>query len=106
DRLPGLLRDLLAEWGLVVDGPPTHGYCALVVAVLADGAEAVLKVAFPDDESEHEALVLQHWGGRGAVRLLRADPHRRALLLERLQSRDLTALWDVDACGVVGGLYG
>jgi len=106
DRLPGLLRDLLAEWGLVVDGPPTHGYCALVVPVLADGAEAVLKVAFPDDESEHEALVLQHWGGRGAVRLLRADPHRRALLLERLQSRDLTELWDVEACEVVGGLYG
>jgi streptomycin 6-kinase len=106
DRLPGLLRDLTAEWGLVVDGPPTHGYCALVVPVVADGAEAVLKIAFPDDESEHEALVLQHWGGRGAVRLLRADPRRRALLLERLHSRDLTELWDVEACEVVGGLYG
>jgi streptomycin 6-kinase len=106
DRLPGLLRDLSVEWGLVVDGPPTHGYCALVVPVLADGVEAMLKVAFPDDESEHEALVLQHWGGRGAVRLLRADPHRRALLLERLHQRDLTELWDVEACEIVGGLYG
>jgi streptomycin 6-kinase len=106
DRLPGLLRGLVAEWGLVVDGPPTHGFCALVVPVRADGVEAVLKIAFPDDESEHEALVLQHWGGRGAVRLLRADPRRRALLLERLHGRDLTDLWDVEACEIVGGLYG
>lgn len=106
DRLPGLLRGLVAEWGLVVDGPPTHGFCALVVPVRADGAEAVLKIAFPDEESEHEALVLQHWGGRGAARLLRADPHRRALLLERLHTRDLNDLWDVEACEIVGGLYG
>ena len=53
-----------------------------------DGTPAVLKVAFDgDDESEHEHLALQHWGGDGAVRLLRADPHRRALLLERLAPR-------------------
>ena len=106
ERLPGLLRDLIAEWDLVVDGPPTHGFCALVVPVRTDGTAAVLKIAFPDEESEHEALVLQHWGGRGAARLLRADPHRRALLLERLHTRDLNDLGDVEACEVVGGLYG
>ena len=54
----------------------------------ADGAPAVLKVACGDDETEHEHLALQRWGA-GAVRLLRADPHRRALLLERLASDDL-----------------
>ena len=106
ERLPGLLRDLTAEWGLVVDGPPTHGFCALVVPVRTDGAPAMLKIAFPDEESEHEALVLQHWGGRGAARLMRADPHRRALLLERLHTRDLNALGDLEACEVVGELYG
>ena len=106
DRLPGLVRELSAEWGLAADGPPTHGHCALVLPVRAEGTEAVLKVGFPDDESEHEALVLQHWGGRGAVRLLRADPRRRALLLERLDTRDLDELWDVEACEVVGSLYG
>lgn len=106
ERLPGLFRDLTAEWGLVVDGPPTHGFCALVVPVRTDGAAAMLKIAFPDEESEHEALVLQHWGGRGAARLLRADPHRRALLLERLHTRDLNDLGDVEACEVVAELYG
>ena len=65
----------------------------------------MLKVAFPDDESEHEHLALQHWNGRGAVRLLRADPHRTAMLLERLHPERLTETWDLEACEVVAGLY-
>ena len=59
----------------------------------------------PHAESEHEHLALQHWHGRGAVRLLRADPHRSAMLLERLHPTDLTDAWDVEACEVVAGLY-
>lgn len=106
DRLPGLLGDLLVEWELVVDGEATHGYCALVVPVRTDGTPAMLKIGFPDDESEHEALTLQHWAGRGAVRLLRADPHRRAMLLERLHRRDLNGTDVVEACEIVAGLYG
>ena len=106
DRLPGLVRDLTAEWQLSPDGEPTHGFCALVLPVRTPGGTpAMLKVGFPDDESEHEHLALQHWHGRGAVRLLRADPHRRALLLERLRREDLTERWDLEACEVVGGLY-
>jgi streptomycin 6-kinase len=67
----------------------------------------VLKVSFDgDEESAHEALALQVWGGRKAVRLLRADPRRRALLLERLGRRDLGDLPVLDACAEVAGLYG
>ncbi|MEO9323594.1 aminoglycoside phosphotransferase family protein [Nocardioides sp. C4-1] len=107
DALPRLVRDLLDEWSLTPDGDPTHGECALVVPVLdADGQRAVLKVHRPDDESEHEHLALQHWHGRGAVQLLRADPRRYALLLERLHPTDLSELWDLEACEVVAGLYG
>jgi streptomycin 6-kinase len=106
DRLPRLVRDLVAAWELTPDGPALHGHTALVVPVLAADGPAVLKVGFPDDESEHEHLALQHWHGRGAVRLLRADPGRRALLLERLGTTDLSDAWDVEACEVVGSLYG
>ena len=106
DRLPRLLRDLLAEWDLAPDGPAVHGHTAVVVPVrTADGEAAVLKVGWPHWEAEHEALALQTWHGNGAVRLLRADPHRWALLLERLEPRDLTGEWDVQACEVVGALY-
>ena len=65
----------------------------------------MLKLGFPDDESEHEHLALRRWAGNGAVRLLSAQPHRRALLLERLHSRDLSTVADVEACTVVCEQY-
>jgi len=105
DRLPHLVRDLLAEWRLELDGPPGWGYCSLVLPVLRDGERAVLKLAFPDVESEHEALGLQRLAGDGAVRLLAADPRRRALLLERLHAIDLASVPVLEACEVVAGLY-
>ncbi len=106
DLLPGLVRDLLEEWQLSTDGWMMHGFCALVVPVRTTGGRpAVLKVGFPDDESEHEHLALQHWHGRGAVTLLRADPRRRAMLLERLHQERLTGVDDLEACEVVAGLY-
>jgi streptomycin 6-kinase len=107
ERLPGRLASLLEEWELTPDGWAMHGYCSIVVPVrTSDGETAVLKVAFDvDEESEHEHLALRHWGGRGAVRLLRADPHRRAMLLERLHPEDLTGPPDLEACEVVAALY-
>ena len=105
-RLPAIAVDMLARWRLRPDGRPMHGHCSLVLPVrTADGAAAVLKISFPDDESEHEHVVLRRWAGAAAVRLLSADPHRRAMLLERLHGADLTGLTDVDACRVVAGLY-
>jgi streptomycin 6-kinase len=106
DGLPRMVRDLLAEWDLCVDGPSTHGEGALIVPVrTADQAPAALKVHLPDEESEHEHLVLRTWNGDGAVRLLRADPHRFAMLLERLHPVDLTSLPALDACEIVAGFY-
>lgn len=107
DRLPALVRGLLDEWELRPDGWMMHGYCALVVPVVTGvGGRAMLKVSFPEEESEHEHLALSHWNGRGAVPLLRADPHRRAMLLEALRDVSLRESWDVEACTVVGELYG
>jgi len=96
---------LLEEWDLVPDGPSLRTQASHVQPVLADGEPAFLKVADVHPETEHESLALQHWHGRGAVRLLRADPRRRALLLERLGPDDLNALPVLDACEVVAGLY-
>jgi streptomycin 6-kinase len=104
--LPATVRGVLEEWQLSLDGPVTNGHCSLVTPVrTTSGRPAVLKVGFPDRESEHEALALQHWHGDGAVQLLRADPHRRALLLERLHDETLSEVWDLEACEVVGERY-
>lgn len=106
ENLPKLVQSQIDDWELTAVGTPTHGYCSIVVPARApNGAAAVLKVSFPDVESEHEHLALRRWNGNGAVRLLKAEPHRRALLLERLHSRNLNELWDVEACEVVAALY-
>jgi len=107
DALPRVGAAVMDEWELTYDGPPWHGNASLVLPVHTRGGRpAALKLGWPDDEAEHEHLALQHWHGRGAVQLLRADPHRRVLLLERLHAEeDLTGLWDLEACEVVAGLY-
>ena len=107
ESLPALSRSLLADWQLLPDGQDSHGYCSLVQPVRTrDGVPAMLKIGFPDAESEHEHLALARWNGRGAVRLLGADPHRRALLLERLHTADLSAVPELEACVIVAELYG
>lgn len=92
DRLPSLVEAVTAEWGLTVgrvfDGG-TEAWVAEVVGV--DGDAGVLKLCLPrpaaDDPWHHarrEAAVLDWAGGRGCAELIRSDPDRGALLLERL----------------------
>ncbi|OLR90120.1 aminoglycoside phosphotransferase family protein [Actinokineospora bangkokensis] len=102
--LPDTAADLLARWSLVVDGPPLHGWCALVLPVRTSaGDPAVLKITWPHPEAEHEALCLSTWAGGGAVRLLAAEPW--ALLLERLDPHHSLADEPLDeALAVVAGL--
>lgn len=105
-QLPRHVADLAQEWELTFDGPPWHGFTSLVVPVRGPSGPAALKVTFDgDEESLHEGIALQHWGGRGTVRLLRADPHRRALLLELLHTEDLTGLPELEACEIVAATY-
>lgn len=108
DELPSLVRDLLIDWELEVDGAPCHGVTALVLPVLdADRQPRALKVCWPHEDSDHEHLALQAWHGAGAVLLHRADPHRSALLLERLRSDvPLETIPDLESCTVVAQLYG
>ena len=66
----------------------------------------MLKLAFPDDESEHEALGLQRLAA-ATGRCGCSAPTRtaRALLLERLHPTDLDSRAVLEACEVVAGLY-
>jgi streptomycin 6-kinase len=111
--LPDLLGDLLDVWELEPTGRSMSGACSVVVPVRLHGAgrdvvgvsgEGVLKVTWPHPEAATESLALQTWNGHGAVRLVRADPARFAMLLERLDPRDLSRVDIDDACGVIGDL--
>jgi streptomycin 6-kinase len=93
-RLPRLLAECAELWGLEVDAAYAGSHVSLVApGRLFDGRLAVLKINFPDPESEHEPDALLHWDGRGAVRLLSFDRERSALLVERCEPG--TALWEV-----------
>jgi streptomycin 6-kinase len=83
---PAIAEDVAADWGLTLGAAYTPGACGHVVrATTGEGAPAVLKVFFPDRESEQEPDALERWSGGGAIRLLRRDDERRAMLLERCE---------------------
>jgi streptomycin 6-kinase len=87
DELPDIVAGLERDWGITVGRSYGDATEALVAqATLADGTAAVLKVLVPraGDAAGREVTFLGLAGGQGCVALLRADPARGALLLERL----------------------
>lgn len=102
-RLPALIDDVFADWGLVPAGPPRNGCTALVVPVERDGQPFMCKFLFAHPEAVHEHLALRHWNGHGACRLIAADPARDVLLLEALDpDRDLGPVPIDEACAITG----
>jgi streptomycin 6-kinase len=94
DRLPELAGECAEQWSLRLGEPFEGSHVSLVVpARLQDGTRGVLKINFPEPESEHEADALEHWRGEGAVQLLAHDAERRALLVERCEPG--TPLWEL-----------
>ena len=108
DRLPDVLRSLEHLWALTPDTPldaeePTCSYVAAVRA--ANGRPAVLKIAMPHMEGEHEIHGLRFWDGDPTVQLLEADDELGAVVLERCKpGTTLRALAEYDQDVVISGL--
>jgi streptomycin 6-kinase len=108
DDLPDLVpleriaREVAAEWDVELGEPFTRARYSYVAPA---GDNAVLKVTPPeDDESDEEADALAFWAGAGAVRLLRCNPARRALLVERARpGEDIAALHEEEATEMAVG---
>jgi streptomycin 6-kinase len=96
DALPATIAACEAKWHLAALDPVddlTYNYvCA---AIRADGSEAILKLGVPgrnrNPEQYTEIEALRRFDGRGAVRLLAADPALGAMLLERALPGDTLA---------------
>ena len=86
-ELPALVAGLERDWAITVGRSYESGTEAFVADVVCeDGVPAVLKLLIPrpDNEVHHEITVLRLTNGEGCARLIRDDPGRGALLLERL----------------------
>lgn len=105
ERLPALVAELCQRWNLEQDGDPIPGYLGLVIPVRQREDPLMLKVSWIDRSTEHEALALSTWQGRGAVQLVAARAEDGALLLERLESgRPLSDVPLAVFLDVTGGL--
>jgi streptomycin 6-kinase len=100
------MSECVSRWSLEIGDPFPYAFTSVAVrATLPDGRAVVLKVQFPDRESEHEAAALAAWAGEGAVLLIDDDPERRALLLERCEPGwTLSELDQDEALDVMVGL--
>jgi streptomycin 6-kinase len=107
--LPAILDALARDWELTIGAPFELSYHYVTAVTCADGTPAVLKLGVPSGTSlAEEAPALAAFAGRGAVRLLRAELDRGALLLERAtpgwRARDLVPARDAEATSAAVGV--
>jgi streptomycin 6-kinase len=83
--LPNVIDEAAERWSLKLGRPfPNLSINFVTPVTRADGAEAVLKAGVPNREIFTEVNALKLFDGKGAVRLLEADPGKGIMLLERL----------------------
>jgi streptomycin 6-kinase len=99
ERLRATAEEVAREWGVPLGERITAGRFSYVAFA---GDDAVLKVVpVEDDEADHEADALALLQGDGAVRLLRHDRARRAMLIERARpGHDASGLSESDVIRV------
>jgi streptomycin 6-kinase len=98
-RLAATAREVAAEWDVELGEMIAAGRFSYVAFA---GDDAILKVVpVEDDEADHEADALALLAGDGAVRLLRHDRARRAILIERARpGNDASSLPEDEAIRV------
>jgi streptomycin 6-kinase len=99
ERLRATAEQVAHEWRVPLGERLPAGRFSFVAFA---GDDAVLKVTpVEDDEADHEADALELLDGDGAVRVLRRDTARRAILMERARpGHDASRLPEADAIRV------
>ena len=86
-NLPHIIGEIESNWKVIVKEPfPNLSYHFVAPCVCDDGGEAVLKIGFPGEAENifNEMRMLKFLKGESAVKLLRFDEKRFAILLEKL----------------------
>lgn len=86
DRYPDLMLALVHRWKLTLDGIATAGLPINIIhyGKTESGQAVALKVGVPHPEQKTELMMLQHYNGRHAVKLIDWDEASGAFLMERI----------------------
>lgn len=113
DRLPEILDACARQWTLTIGPPSPHlSYNYVAPAVRAGGMAVILKACPPGGEFAPQAAALQVYGGRGAARLVEADPRARCCCWNAWNQAGCSAPWKTmwwlplsppASCGSYGG---
>lgn len=104
DTLPAVTEEICRTWNLEVSEPPMYGSSSLVLPVCRGAERLVLKIAWPHWKSRTEARALAVWDGRATVRLVKHEPEREVLLLERLDDRRSLHVLPASEAATLGGV--
>jgi streptomycin 6-kinase len=94
--LPDLIAQASRSWGLNAIQPVSNLSYNFVAYADRAGKPVVLKLGVPNRELKSGIAALRFYDGRGACRLLAADPGNGMLLLERLQPGRLASTLEDD----------
>lgn len=105
-ELPRVAAETSQRWGVTLDRSFDDATCSFVAkARRPDGSPAVLKIAMPHFEGEHEVDGLLFWNGNPTVRVLAHDRALHAMLLEYCGgSRAVRTLPEPEQDHVIAGL--
>ena len=84
--LPDILSEICEKWSVQIDKVfPNLSYNFVALCVNKNGQKYVLKVGVPEKDSSiiYEKRALQVFDGQGAVKVIKFDKKRCAMLLER-----------------------
>jgi streptomycin 6-kinase len=107
DRLPQILAEYAARWGLRIEPPLALSYNFVAPATRTDGTSVIFKCGVVADNSaiRAEIAALRHWAGDGAVLVLEDDAPNGVVLLERLvPGQVIVELDDVVSTRIAAGL--
>jgi streptomycin 6-kinase len=97
ERLPTIIAACEERWTLTVQSvAPDLSYNFVAYVMIKNGMEAILKIGVPNPELITEIEALQHYQGRYAVRLLKADINLGALVMQRLVPGQPLSEWPDD----------
>lgn len=82
--LPDLIAEASHRWDLTCVTPVSNLSYNFVAYAQRNTENVILKLGVPNNELQSEIAALRFYNGRGACRLLDADPEKGMLLLERL----------------------